>query len=92
VEDPARNWKFSKFDLAERGFWKEYQDAYEACLAATSTEHAPWFVVPADDKLNARLIISQVVADALKDLKMEYPKADKARLKELQSLKKLLAK
>jgi PPK2 family polyphosphate:nucleotide phosphotransferase len=92
VEDPARNWKFSQFDLVERGFWKEYQDAYEECLAATSTEHAPWFVVPADDKLNARLIISQAVSEALKDLKMEYPKADKARLKELQSLKKLLAK
>ena len=92
VEDPARNWKFSKFDLVERGFWKEYQAAYEDCLTATSTEHAPWFVVPADDKLNARLIISQVVTNALKKLKMEYPKADQARLKELQSLKKLLAK
>jgi PPK2 family polyphosphate:nucleotide phosphotransferase len=92
VEDPARNWKFSKFDLVERGFWKEYQAAYEECLSATSTEHAPWFVVPADDKLNARLIISQVVAETLKDLKMEYPQADQARLKELQGLKRLLAK
>jgi PPK2 family polyphosphate:nucleotide phosphotransferase len=92
VEDPARNWKFSKFDLVERGFWNEYQDAYEDCLSATSTEHALWFVVPADDKLNARLIISQVVSDALKNLKMEYPKADQARLKELQALKKQLAK
>ncbi len=92
VEDLARNWKFSKFDLVERGFWKEYQSAYEACLTATSTEHAPWYVVPADDKLNARLIISQVVADALKKLKMDYPQAGKARLAELQSLKKLLAK
>ncbi len=92
VEDPARNWKFSKFDLVERGFWKEYQAAYEECLTATSTKHAPWFVVPADDKLNARLIISQVVTDALEKLKMEYPQADQARLKELQSLKKLLAK
>ena len=92
VEDPARNWKFSKFDLVERGFWKEYQAAYEECLSATSTEHAPWFVVPADDKLNARLIISQVVSDALKELKMEFPKADQQRLKELQGLKKQLAK
>src|ERR1019366_3712437 len=89
VEDPARNWKFSKFDLVERGFWKEYQAAYEECLSATSTEHGPWFVVPADDKLNARLIISQVVAETLKDLKMEYPQADQARLKELQGLKRL---
>jgi len=92
VEDPARNWKFSKFDLVERGFWKEYQAAYEDCLAATSTEHAPWFVVPADDKLNARLIISQVILDALKNLKMSYPAPDKLRLQELQSLRRQLAK
>jgi len=92
VEDPARNWKFSKYDLVERGFWKEYQTAYEACLTATSTKHAPWFVVPADDKLNARLIISQVMLEALRDLKMEYPRADKLRLQELKNLKKQLAK
>jgi PPK2 family polyphosphate:nucleotide phosphotransferase len=92
LDDPERNWKFSKYDLVERGFWKEYQAAYEDCLAATSTRHAPWFVVPADDKLNARLIISQVVLNALKDLKMEYPKADAARLKELQSLKRQLTR
>jgi|SRR5665213_626008 len=92
VEDPARNWKFSQFDLVERGFWKEYQAAYEDCLSATSTGHAPWFVVPADDKLNARLIISQIVSDALGDLKMEYPKAGQARFKELQAFKKQLAK
>jgi len=92
VEDPTRNWKFSKFDLVERGFWKEYQSAYEDSLAATSTEHAPWYVVPADDKLNARLIISRVILDALKNLKMSYPAPDKLRLKELQSLRRLLAK
>jgi PPK2 family polyphosphate:nucleotide phosphotransferase len=92
IEDPARNWKFSRFDLAERGFWKEYQVAYEECLAATSTEQAPWFVVPADDKLNARLIISHIVLDTLKSLKMSYPAPDPARLKELQALKKQLAK
>ena len=92
LEDPTRSWKFSKYDLVERGYWKEYQAAYEDCLAATSTEHAPWFVVPADDKLNARLIISQVVLNALKDLKMDYPKPDEGRLKELQSLKRQLAK
>ena len=92
LDDPARNWKFSKFDLVERGFWKQYQDAYEDCLAATSTENAPWFVVPADDKLNARLIISQVVLDALSGLKLDYPKADAKRLAELKALKKQLAK
>lgn len=92
LEDPARNWKFSKYDLVERGFWKEYQEAYEDCLAATSADHAPWYVVPADDKLNARLIISQVVVNALKDLKMDYPKPDEARLKEIQALKRQLMK
>src|SRR3984885_6820433 len=92
VEDPKRSWKFSRFDLVERSYWKEYQDAYEACLSATSAEHAPWFVVPADDKLNARLIISQVVSDALRDLKMEFPMPDQRRLKELKKLGKLLAK
>ncbi len=90
IDDPARNWKFSKFDLAERVFWKEYQAAYEECLVTTSTDHAPWFVVPADDKLNARLIISQIVVNTLKDLKMEYPRSDAARLKELQALKRQL--
>jgi len=92
LEDPERSWKFSKYDLLERAYWQEYQAAYEDCLTATSTEHAPWFVVPADDKLNARLVISQVVLNALKDLNMDYPKPDEARLKELQSLKRQLAK
>jgi PPK2 family polyphosphate:nucleotide phosphotransferase len=92
IEDPERNWKFSAEDLKERGFWKQYTKAYEACLGATSTEHAPWFVVPADDKLNARLIISRIVLETLKDLKMSYPKSDAKRLKELQSFRKRLAK
>jgi PPK2 family polyphosphate:nucleotide phosphotransferase len=91
LDDPARNWKFSQFDLVERGFWKEYRRAYEECLTATSTEESPWFVVPADDKLNARLIISQVVCEALKDLKMEYPKSDPKRLQELKRLRRQLA-
>ena len=91
LDDPARNWKFSQFDLVERGFWKQYRQAYEACLTATSTESSPWFVVPADDKLNARLIISQVVCEALKDLKLEYPRPDAKRLLELKKLRHQLA-
>jgi len=90
IDDPARNWKFSKFDIAERAFWKDYQAAYAECMTATSTDHAPWYVVPADDKLNARLIISQIVLNTLTGLKMDYPKSDKARVKELQGLKKQL--
>jgi polyphosphate kinase 2 (PPK2 family) len=92
IDDPKKNWKFSQSDIAERARWKDYQRAYEACLGATSTGHAPWFVVPADDKENARLIISQIVFDTLEKLKMSYPEPDKARRKELQSIRKLLAK
>jgi hypothetical protein len=67
-------------------------NAYEACLNATSTGHAPWYVVPADDKENARLLVSQIVLDALDELKMAYPKTTAKRREELQSIRKLLAK
>ena len=69
IDDPNKNWKFSQADIAERAQWKDYQKAYEACLEATSTGHAPWFVVPADDKENARLIISHIVLDTLEKFK-----------------------
>ena len=92
IDDPEKNWKFSQADIVERKFWKDYMKAYEDCLSATSTNHAPWHVVPADDKENARLIISQVILDTLKSLKMDYPKTSKAHRKELQSIRKLLAK
>jgi PPK2 family polyphosphate:nucleotide phosphotransferase len=92
IEKPEKNWKFSEFDIAERTRWKDYMSAYEACLSATSTGHAPWFVVPADDKLNARLIISSIVLETLKDLKLHYPQLDAKRVKQLQSFRKMLAK
>jgi polyphosphate kinase 2 (PPK2 family) len=92
IDDPDKNWKFSQADLAERGRWKDYQKAYEDCLGATSTDRAPWFVVPADDKENARLIISQVVLNTMEQLKMSYPEPGKARRKELLSIRKQLAK
>ena len=92
IDDPHRNWKFSRYDLQERERWKDYMTAYEDCLSATSTKAAPWFVVPADDKANARLIISQIVLDTLGGLKMSYPQPDKAHRKELQSIRKVLAK
>jgi PPK2 family polyphosphate:nucleotide phosphotransferase len=84
IENPEKNWKFDAGDVAERRLWKEYQSAYEDCLGATSTKHAPWYVVPADDKENARLIISQVIVDTLEALDMSYPKVDKARRRELE--------
>lgn len=73
LDDPAKNWKFSAADLDERDLWPKYMQAYREALGATSTEDAPWYIVPADDKRNARLIVSQVIADALAGLKMHYP-------------------
>jgi len=90
IDEPDKNWKFNLTDVHERKHWKQYMKAYEACLGATSTLHAPWYVVPADDKENARLIVSQIVLDALKELKMAYPKATAERRRELKSIRKLL--
>ncbi len=74
IDEPEKNWKFSVADVEERKFWKRYMTAYEACLGATSTADAPWYVVPADDKENARLIVSQIILDTLEALKMAYPR------------------
>jgi PPK2 family polyphosphate:nucleotide phosphotransferase len=90
IDDPDKNWKFSLADIHERKYWKHYMEAYEDCLSATSTHHAPWYVVPADDKENARLIVSQIVLDAFTGLKMAYPKATSKRRRELKALRKLL--
>ena len=92
IDEPDKNWKFSLSDIHERKYWKHYLKAYEACLSATSTHHAPWHVVPADDKENARLIVSQMVLDALNALKMTYPKTTAKRRRELKSIRKLLTK
>jgi PPK2 family polyphosphate:nucleotide phosphotransferase len=92
IDEPEKNWKFSSADIAERGFWKQYMKAYEKCLGATSTREAPWYVVPADDKENARLIVSRIVLDTLEELKMTYPKTSAKRRQELLSIRKQLAK
>jgi PPK2 family polyphosphate:nucleotide phosphotransferase len=92
IDNPEKNWKFSRGDLEERKFWDDYMKAYEACLSATSTRHAAWYVVPADDKKNARLIISQIILDTIEGLKMKYPKFSPKQQKELRELRKLLAK
>src|SRR5664279_3374961 len=92
LDEPDKNWKFSLSDIHERKYWKDYVKAYEACLSATSTHHAPWYVVPADDKESARLIVSRIVLDAIMELKMAYPKPTKKRRSELQSIRKELTK
>jgi len=92
IDDPAKNWKFSSADIEERKFWKHYMTAFGACLGATSTRDSPWYVVPADDKENARLIVSHIVLDMLEGLKMAYPKTSPARRRELLSIRKQLTK
>jgi PPK2 family polyphosphate:nucleotide phosphotransferase len=92
IDEPDKNWKFSTADIHERKYWKHYMKAYEDCFHATSTHNAPWYVVPADDKENARLIVSQIVLDALGELKMVYPRTSEKRRVELQAIKKLLSK
>ena len=91
IDNPDKNWKFSSADVAERKFWKKYMKAYEACLGATSTHVAPWYVVPADDKANAQLIISGIITETLEDLDLRYPKVDARRVRELQSFRRRLA-
>jgi PPK2 family polyphosphate:nucleotide phosphotransferase len=91
IDDPEKNWKFSLADIEERKFWKSYRRAYEECLGATSTTDAPWYVVPADDKENARLIVSRIVLDTLEGLKMAYPKTSAEHRKELLAIRKRLA-
>jgi PPK2 family polyphosphate:nucleotide phosphotransferase len=91
IDQPEKNWKFSLADVEERKFWKDYMRAYEKCLSATSTQRAPWYVVPADDKLNARLIVSRILLDTVEGLKLSYPKTTAARRRELLSLRKKLA-
>ena len=92
IDEPEKNWKFSEKDVEERGYWKDYMRAYEACLEATSTKRSPWYVVPADDKPNARLIVSRIIVQTLKGLDMAYPQPDAARRRELLRLRRLLAK
>jgi PPK2 family polyphosphate:nucleotide phosphotransferase len=90
IDESEKNWKFSLADVEERKFWKHYMKAYEECLSATSTSGAPWYVVPADDKENARLIVSQIVLDTFEGLKMSYPETSAAHRQELQAIRKRL--
>jgi len=90
IDDRAKNWKFSASDIHERQYWKDYMTAFEECLEGTSTKHAPWYAVPADDKESARLIVSQIVVDTLKAMKMSYPKATPQHRRELLAARKEL--
>jgi polyphosphate kinase 2 (PPK2 family) len=90
IDDEDKNWKLSLADIEERKYWKDYMDAYEDCLNYTSTRANPWYAVPADDKKNARLIISQIIVERMKDLKMAIPKIDSAQRKTLKKIRQKL--
>lgn len=90
IDDPAKNWKASPADLEMRARWDDFQAAYAECLSATSTSQAPWFIVPADDKWNARLLIAQAMVEALQALKMSYPKPTEQHRRELQRMRRAL--
>ena len=92
IDEPEKNWKFSAADLQERTYWDKYMEAYEDALRATSTEDSPWYAIPADDKKNARLFVSEVIVETLAGLKMSYPEVDAKRRRELLELRKQLAK
>ena len=92
IDDTDKNWKFNEADLKERGFWKDYMKAYELCINATSTRQAPWYIVPGDDKENARLIASQIVLTTLRAMDPEFPEPTPERVVELQGYRKFLLK
>jgi PPK2 family polyphosphate:nucleotide phosphotransferase len=90
IDEPTKNWKFSVADVEERKFWDQYMEAYENCIAATSTSDAPWYVIPADDKKNTRLMVSRIVLDTLENLNLKYPETSHARRDELQDIRRHL--
>ncbi len=90
IEKPSKNWKFSESDVKERNYWDKYMEAYEACINATAAPHAPWYVVPADDKKNMRLIVSEIVLQTLRKLDIHYPVVDESRKNELLGFREKL--
>lgn len=90
LDEPEKNWKFSAADIHERKYWDDYQKCYEEMIANTSTEEAPWYVVPADNKWFTRLVVSAVLVDTLESLDLVYPKVEAAKKKELEAAKKVL--
>jgi polyphosphate kinase 2 (PPK2 family) len=90
IDEPEKNWKVNIADIREREMWGSYMDAYERCLTATSTHLSPWYIVPADDKRNARLIIAQIVADTLGSIPMAYPQPDEKQQAEMKEIRRLL--
>jgi PPK2 family polyphosphate:nucleotide phosphotransferase len=90
VDDPDKNWKFSAADARERGYWKDYMNAYEEMIQNTSTEDAPWYVIPADNKSYARIGVASAIINALDRMNLEYPKVSEEKIVELNEIKKQL--
>jgi len=90
IDRPEKNWKFSTSDLAERKFWKQYMDCYEALIRKTSTEKSPWYIVPADNKSYSRIVVAAAILNALDSMKLAYPQVSESKRAELQSLKQQL--
>jgi len=87
LEDPKKNWKFSMADVQERGFWKDYQEAYEEMIQHTATKHAPWYVIPADNKWFTRMAVASAINEKLDELDLAFPDVDEAKKKELQAVR-----
>jgi polyphosphate kinase 2 (PPK2 family) len=92
VDNPAKNWKYSSADSRERGFWKEYMEAYEDMIRNTATDRAPWYVVPADNKWFTRVVVAAAIIDALGSLDLHYPEVGEDKQKELVAAKAALLK
>lgn len=92
LDNPDKNWKFSSADLKERGFWKDYAEAYEDAIRNTATDYAPWYVVPADNKWFSRIVVAAAIIDALDSLNLKYPEVDKVKRAELDLAKAALSK
>ena len=90
LDDSKKNWKFSMADIKEREFWKDYKEAYEVAIQKTATKHAPWYVIPADNKWFARLVVASAIIDALSNLHLDFPDVDKEKKKELQQIREAL--
>jgi PPK2 family polyphosphate:nucleotide phosphotransferase len=92
LDEPEKNWKFSASDVQERKFWSDYMHAFEEAIRATASKHAPWFVVPADNKWFTRLVVGAAVVDAMENLNLAYPKVDAAKRKQLAAARVALSR
>jgi polyphosphate kinase 2 (PPK2 family) len=92
LDDPDKNWKFSEADIRERDCWDDYQDAYEDMIRHTTSKHAPWYVVPADNKWFTHLVVAAAIVETLEDLNLSYPEVDAQKRKQIQAARKLLMK